>query len=307
MTQRKLILILLLLIPAGWAGLVQFLVRRSPPGAAITVPMGDILAAMDQIPEVDPKDPEYQLRYHLTQGETWTYDIVATTSSRGQDLQKIIGKRHDSTEDEGEIKSGTYLVTVMSENSGSWRLKIVATKGGNLKNPFFIQLNRHGNMTLPQDTTAVMDARDELFRRTGIYIPGPFKEKLRPRDWCGEMPGTTFGLRTRNIVQRLALKTGKDRMPPRGGLMFYGPSPVSRKEIDFKILSYRRKPLDRDAWEGYVELLIRADYHCDRDAIHLANGLARLRDIIDMQENKTIGAAAEYDMVIRQVARPSGK
>ncbi len=291
---------MLFLVPSVWAVYIQVLVRRSPPGAAITVAMGDILAAMDQMPRVDQSDNPFTLLYELEDGETWTYRIETTVSNSGDDIVQTVGQVRQPPIVSKGIPNGTYQATVLKSEPQGWLLEIKAKTGGSLPTPFRCLVDKHGNLQAAGETAAHVDIRDDLFRRTGIYLPGPFKDQLRPHDWCGGMPGTTLGIRTRSLTKNLNLEVGDDRMPPRGGLMFTGPAATTQDEMKFKILSYRRLPLERGSWEGFVELLVRADYHSPAKRIHLLEGVARLRDLIDLQKDRRIPAVGEYSLVIKQ-------
>ena len=291
---------MLILVPAIWAVYIQVLVRRSPPGAAITVAMGDILAAMDQVPRVNPEDQPFFIAYDLRVGDSWIYHIKVTPRKGGDDILGIVGYQWAPLVTDVSVPPGSYRAKVLSKDKDKWLLEIRAVKGGALPEPFFCTIDSQGNLSTARNTVANKDVRDDLFRRTGILLPGPFAKELRPHDWCGGLPGTTLSVRSRNMVKNLKLELGRDRMPPRGGLMFMGPATDVSNEWVFKILSYRRLPLERDSWEGFIELLVRADYRCPTGRVHLIEGIARFRDLVDLQKDRKIGALGEYSVVIHQ-------
>ena len=305
-TRRRLILLLLLLVPAAWAGLVQMLVRRSPPGAAITTAMGDILAAMEQIPPVADSDPACSLQWQLEDGETWRIRIEITGSEKGDPhLMQKVGVAAEKPRPVAAPRGGIYRLRARRGMEDSWELEIIAEEGGNLEAPFLCGINRRVVVSPVDPGGDGQDLRDRLFRRTGLYLPGSFKEALRPREWCGEMPGHTPGWRTAALVHNLGLKVLKDRMPPRGGLMFLGPTPYMKDDLRLKLLSYRRIPFERGPWEGWVELLVRGDFHFPRGRVHLLEGTTRLRDIISLQKHRREGAEREFRLVIKQTVLDS--
>ncbi|MFT7616667.1 MAG: hypothetical protein ACI97A_000291 [Planctomycetota bacterium] len=307
LTKRRFIILMLFLIPAGWAIFVQVLVRRSPPGAAITNVSGDIIWAMEQIRDVDPHSPTYQLRYNLKVGETWSCVIKATPSSSGEDLFQILDEDRSSSVKVPQVLSGTYDLTVVKQEDQRWLLKISATKGGSLSDPYYCWLDAFGNMGPFTNEATVTDARDVLYRKTGIYLAGPFKPELRARDWCSKQPGSSLGMPAAVTVERLKLTSTAEVMQPSGGLKFMGPVNYLNGVGAFKILSYRRMQFERIPWEGYVELVIRADYTYPEASIHLLSGVGRFRDLIDLQKERKVGAAKEHTLYIKQTMTHTGE
>lgn len=304
-TKRKLIILMLFLIPAGWAVYVQVLVRRSPPGAAITEPMGDILNAMNQIPKADLTSPAFQLRYKLEVGQSWTCEIESKPSTSGDDIFSAVGE--EKPKDLPILRSGIYDLSVSKKENDRWQLTIVATKDGSLPQPFSCWIDAFGHISPSSSGDSEVDVRDNLYRKTGIYLPGPFKAETRAREWCSEKPGTSLGLPTAATIKRLQLVDAQDRMQPSGGLRFMGPLNYLEGVNQFKILSYRRTQVERKPWEGYVELVVRADFTYPESKIHMASGESRFRDIVDLQKDRKVGSSVEYALHIKQTMKSKGK
>jgi hypothetical protein len=298
--KRWVILVMIILLPAIPMIMVQRLVRQSPPGASITETMGDILAAIDQIPNPVPTDIEEKLSFNFKNGQKWLIETKVSFSDLKKD-EKDVGQEI------APIDTGSFRFEVMSETADGWTVAISnqedSTKSVLNQNPLVINWSTQGVLSWLQESSSQSEEiRGQLLKQHGIFIAGPFLSPQRSRTWTRK-PIHSLTLASQNALSKLKINMLEESpMPPRGGLIYMGARADNSNLAQFRILGYRRRSLVGELWRGKIETVSRGDYSGPNAALELMSGEIRLQEIFRLHLQHRTQATADFYFKVKQSA-----
>ncbi len=220
------LLALIFTLPLIPAAIVFVLVKRSPPGVAITPLMSAVIAEMQAIPKPEADAPAITFASRFQPGQIYEIEVGRTVESGDAPPRR---------------EERRFRLEVLTADPTTARLELSrhdrgdATVLGRAKLVF--RWDADGFLEAETDAgPLVRDLRDSLFKREGLLLPGPFPQAVAVNDWLAP-PGREPSAEARAVLDAAGLELGREEMPHRGGLM---PRQKIGGKRAFRLLGYRR-------------------------------------------------------------------
>ncbi len=283
-----LIILAILLIPVVPAVIVQWFVRTSPPGTAIS-PLGESVdRAIKALPR--PTGEAVRPAYDLRAGETWDVESRLDAETRQPEGDALVGVP----------VGGRFRFRVEGAKDGNWSVRLTS-----LDSPPAAWTGPDGLLLTWTADGEIRDSRDDsdarplLFARGGLFFPGPFPAAVRKHQRAALVPRLLTGA-SAAVAEKMHVALKEDVFPPLGGVFLEHWAPGTTLESRFEILSYRRRKAVGPPWSGYFEQIWRGRVEAQGGRLHRWQGEIRLREVFDLVRDHTTRAASDLPFRITQ-------
>ena len=279
------VILAILLIPVIPAVIVQWFVRTSPPGTAISALGESVDRAIKALPR--PTGDAVRPGYDLSAGETWEVESRLDAETRSTEGDALVGIP----------ATGRFRFHVEDGADGAWKVRLTS-----LDSPpppwvgaagLLLLWAADGEIRLASDGS---NARPLLFAKAGLFFPGPFPASVRKHQRAALVPRILTSA-SAAVAERMNVSLEEDVFPPLGGVFLEHWAPGTTLESRFEVLAYRRRKAAGSTWSGYFEQIWRGRIEAQGGRLHRWQGEIRLREVFDLVRDHT--TRAESDLAFR--------